>query len=256
MPDAKVTSNGNVTVWLVPVAGILDYRSPTAAEINAGIDITAALAWDGTTFPTSTESDDVDDRSLRDKGNATTRGAASFEATLNFFYPDNLLDTTSDYGKAYAFLRVPRVPVYIVTRVLQTTTGTSTPAAAGQWVSVYRFTTDGWEDDLQDDDSYKYAVSFLTQGEVATYTQVKNATAITFVPTTLTLTGAGATGVIRATLGGKRATQVVKWSSSDVTKATVSQNGVVSRVAAGSATITATHPASGSAATPVTLTIT
>ena len=108
--NEKFTGNGNVRVWAVPVSGIANYKAPTAAEVNAGLDITDAIAWDSTTIPTATDSEDQDDRSLRDKGNATTRGSASYEATLNLFYPKDNRDATSDYGKAYQFFRVPRVP--------------------------------------------------------------------------------------------------------------------------------------------------
>lgn len=255
MADQKISANGNVDIWLVPVAGIADYRSPTAAEINAGLRVTPAIAWDGTTFPTSTGSDDIDDRSLEDKGNATTRGAAQFEGTLNFFYPKDLNESLTDYGKAFTFLRVPRVPVYVVTRVLQRTSGVATPAAAGEWISVYRFLTDGWTDDIAEDDSYKYAISLLTQGDVSVYTQVKNATPATIAPLTASV-AVGAHAVIRATLGGKRATQVVEWKSSNPAIATVSQNGVVTGVAAGTANITATHPAASAVSTASVVTVT
>lgn len=256
MADQKAPSNGNTTVWLVPTTGIADYREPTAAEINAGLDVTDAIAWEGTTFPTASDSDDVDDRSLRDKGNATTRGAAQFEAVLNFFYPSDNTDTVTDYGKAYNLLRVPRVPLYVVTRVLQAPTGEPTVAAAGEWISVFRFLTDGWTDDISDDDSYKYAIGMLTQGEVAVYTQVKNATPVTVTNAsgTAALT-AGEFAVLRATLGGKRATQVVRWDSSDNTVATVSQNGVVTAVAAGTADIVASHRSASAASTPVEITV-
>lgn len=258
MADLKVSSNGNVTVWLIPVASVSDYRSPTATEINtSGVDVTNAIAWDSTTFPSATDSDDIDDRSLRDKGNATTRGAAQFEATLNFFRPKNNTDTTSDYGIVYNMLRTPGVPLYVVTRVLQGTAGVHTDASAGQWISVYRFVSDGWTNDIEGDDSYKYAVGFLTQGEVAVYTQVKNATA----PTVTNASGLGATTVgghvvLRATLGGKRATQVVAWSSTNNAVATVSPNGVVTGVSAGTTGITCTHPAATGASTAVTITVT
>lgn len=257
MADQKKTTNGNVQVILVPVVGIADYESPTAAEINAGLDVTAAVAWEGTSFPSATDSDDTDDRSLRDKGNATTRGAAQFEAVLNFYYPKSNLDTTSDYGKAYQMLRTKGVPMYAVTRVLQGTEGVHTDVEAGQWVSVYRFLSDAWENDLADDDSYKYAVTMLAQGEVAVYTQVKNATPVT-------LTNASGSGsltvgdhaVIRATLGGKRATQVVEWTTSNAAVATVSPNGVVTAISAGTANISATHPAATGATTPIAITVT
>lgn len=252
--DEKFTSNGNTTVWLIPATGIADYRSPTPAEINAGLDVTPAIAWEGTTFPTASDSEDMDDRSLRDKGNATTRGAASYEAVLNLFYPKDLQDTTSDYGKAYQMLRVPRVPVYVVTRVGQSPEGEHKDAAAGEWISVYRFISDGWTDDFEGDDSNKYAIGMLTQGEVAVYTQVKNASPVTVTPATATVS-VGGSAVLRATLGGKRATQVVEWVSSNSSVATVSPNGVVTGVKAGSATVTASHPAASAASTAAAITV-
>lgn len=256
MPDTKITSNGNVDIWFIPAASVADYRSPTPTEINTnGKRLTPAIAWDGTTFPANTDSNDTDDRSLEDLGNATSRGFASFEATLSMFRPKPG-DTTSETGVAWTLLKTPRVAGYLVTRVLQRTTGVATPAAAGDWISVYRVISDTVNDDTEGEDSYKFVVTFLQQGDLAVYTQVKNAGTITFVPTTLSVATAGPVKTIRATLGGKRATQTVTWVSSDLTKATVSQNGVVKGIAAGSATITATHPSTTTAATPVTVTVT
>lgn len=255
MADEQITSNGNVAVFLVLANGIADYKAPTAAEINAGLNITNAIAWEGTTFPTATDSDDVDDRSLLDKGNATSRGAAQFEATLALFLPKDNKDTLSTYGKAYNALRVPRVPVYLITRVLQQTTGQEDPAKAGDWVSVYRFLSDGWTDDVEGDTAVKYTVGFLTQGDVAVYTQVKNSTPITVARAGSTgALAVGAHAVLRATMGGKPATQTVKWQSSSPSVATVSQNGVVTAVSSGSANITATHPAAA-ASTAVAITV-
>ena len=256
MVDKQITSNGNTTVWMLLGNAVADYRSPTAAEINAGIDITPAIAWEGTTFPTASESEDIDDRSLRDKGNATSRGTAQYEATLSLFMPDNNLDNVSDYGRAYNTLRVPRVPVIIVTRVLQAPEGQHKDAAAGEWVSVYRFLSDGWTDDIEGDDANKYVVGMLTQGDVAVYTQVKNSAPI--VVTNATGSASGAVGtyvVLRATMGGKRATNAVTWESSNLNVATVSKNGVVTRQAPGTAQITAKHVAA-TTSTPLTITVT
>src|SRR6478609_6302050 len=109
MADLKVTSNGNVEVWAVPVNGIANINAPTAAEINAGVVLSNAIAWEGTSFPANEESNDVDDRSLLDRGNSTSRGFAQFGATLSFFRPVPG-DTTSDYGLAWTFFKTPRVP--------------------------------------------------------------------------------------------------------------------------------------------------
>lgn len=254
MVDQKAQSNGNVTVWALPASGIADYRSPTAAEINAGLDITDAMAWEGTTFPTATESNDVDDRSLRDRGNATSRGFAQFEFAPNFFRPRNVLDVTSDYGKAFQMFKTPRVPLYVVTRVLQVTEGVHVDASAGEWVSVFRFTSDAVADDTEGEDSYKYSVSMLPQGEISVYTQVKNpGPVVVTVNDTSLAVGAHSTSL--ALLGGKYATQNVTWESSNTAVASVSQNGVVTGISAGTATITATHPAATGATVGVAVTV-
>ena len=255
MVDTKVQSNGNVTVWAVPATGLADCLSPTALEINAGLDITDAMAWDGTTFPTATESNDVDDRSLRDKGNATSRGFPQFEFTPTFFRPRDVLDVTSDYGKAFQMFKTPRVPIYVITRVLQVTEGVHVDASAGEWISVFRFITDAVSDDTEGEDSYKYTVTHLPQGEISVYTQVKTAGPVVVTVNSAALT-VGQHSTSLALLGGKYATQNVTWSSSDPSVATVSQNGVVTAVAAGKANITATHPAATGATVPVVVTVT
>jgi len=255
MADEKVTSNGNVDIWIIPKADVADYRSPTETEINTyGTRVTPAIAWDGTTWPGNTESNDVDDRSLEDRGNATSRGFAQFEGTLAFFRP-KWDDTSSEAAEAWNLLKTPRVPVIVVTRVLQRTTGVATPAAAGDWISVYEFITDTVNDDTEGEDSVKFVVGLMPQGNLAVNTQVKNATAVTIAPLTLAL-DVGDHGVVKATLGGHRATQVVEWSSSDESVATVSSNGVVTAVGAGTANITATHDAATGATTPCVVTVT
>lgn len=258
MPDLKVTSNGNVEIWAVPVSGVANILAPTAAEINAGIVLSNAVAWEGSDFPTNDESNDVDDRSILDKGNATSRGFAQFGATLAFFRPVQG-DTTSEYALAWTFFKTPRVPCLLVIRVLQGTEGVHVNAAAGQWITVYQFITDTVNDDTEGEDSYKYVVNFLPQGNLAVNTQVKNATPPTNLPTTLALTvaaGVNHSKTLRATLGGKRATQVVTWTSANPAIATVSANGVVTGVAAGSTTVTSNHPSASAASTTVAITVT
>jgi uncharacterized protein YjdB len=256
MADEKVTSNGNVQVWVIPEADVANILSPTATEINTnGINITDSVAWDGTTWPANTDSNDVDDRSVLDKGNATSRGFAQFEATLNFFRPKNVLDSADEYNVAFQFFKTPRVPVILVTRVLQAPEGVATTVSAGQWISVYRFISDAVTDDTEGEDSYKYAVNFMAQGDLSVYTQVKNATAVTLLPLTLAL-DVGDHGIVRATLGSKRATQVVQWTSSNTAVATVSPNGVVVGVGGGTANITATHPAATGSTTACVVTVT
>lgn len=253
--DQKISPEGWVNVTLVPVAAVADYRAPEASELNnsPALNVSAAIAWDGSTLPAATESDDVDDRAITDRGNATSRGSAQYEGTLNFFHPRDKTDMTNLASQAYDFLRKPGVPVYAIVRLLQSKA--EEDFEAGEWISVYRFLTDSWEDDIEGDDSYKYAVGMLTQGEVMPYTQVKNSSPITITNTGPVGLVVGDHAVLRAEMGGHRATQTVNWESDDPVVASVSPNGVVTANSSGTAEITATHPAAGDS-DPVEITVT
>lgn len=255
MADERVFSNGNVSIWVVPVTGIADYRSPTAAEINAGINLTAAIAWDGTTFPTATESNSIDDRSLLDKGNASTRGFAQWEAVLNFFYPKNPLSVTTDNAKAFQFFRGGRVDHYVITRVLQGTEGVNTPAVAGQDISVFKFISDQTTTDTEGENSYKLTVTEVAQGELAIHTLVKAPDPVVITLKGTAIAAIGDKTTYWATIGTKYMTQNVEWSSSDPSVAEVSPNGVVTAIATGTADITATHAAATGPTVPVTITV-
>ena len=262
MADQKVFSDGNVDIWVIRQNQLTNPAAPSITELNTlGINVSKAVAWDGTTWPNNTDSNMVDDRSIKDAGNAQTRGYAQYEATLNFFYPENLQDTTSTFGRVYNFLKdvsTARTPLYIVTRVLQTTTNQTDPLAVGDFVNVYKVNGDAFSVDTEGEDSYKYSVNFLPQGGVWVYTQAVT-TPLTAITVTNpkgdagTLTVGGHTA-LRATLNGKRVTNIVDWNSSDTTVATVSKNGVVTGVAAGTANITASH-AAGTTSTATAVTV-
>ena len=241
MADTKIMSNGQVTVWWVPPAGIADFRSPTAAEVNAGINLSPAIAWDGFELG-ATESNDLDDRSLVDAGNAVTRGFEQFSAALPMFRSLDPNDVTSDYVKAFETFRVGRVNGYLIERVIAPAAGPMAPAAEGDVVSVYRFMSDYVSDDTEGEDSYKFEVGFLPQGDLIVNTQIKNTTPVTVTPATLPVT-VGDVETVTATLGTRNYTQGVTWATSDPTVAQVTPNGVVIGRSAGTASITATHPA-------------
>lgn len=253
MVDTRVQSNGNINVYLVPASGVADYRSPTAAEIAAGINLSEAIAWDGFEL-TASDSNDVDDRGLMDAGNAVTRGFQQFAASIPFFYPKDLNDPTDPATIAFeALARQTRQTWYLITKVLQGTTGTPTPAVAGEWVSVYKFMSDYTSDDTEGEDSYKFTIGFLPQGQVKVYTQVKTALPVVVAPATLAV-DVDEAAIATATLGGKSITQGATWTSSDPSVARVTPNGVVVGVSAGTATISASHPAATAAGT-VTVTV-
>lgn len=250
MPDTKVFSPGLVTYWWVGAGGIANINAPTPAEINAGINLSAAVAEDGTNVG-ATESTDIDDRSIVDAGNAVEPGFGQFEAALNLFRPKSLADVNDPYVKAYNAFKTQRVAGFIVKRVNAPYSGV---AVAGDEVSVFKVLSAYTANDASGEDSVKFLVQFLPQGAMSVYTRVQTATPLVLTPTTLSITAASPLRkAVVATLSGVDETTGVTWTTSDATKAIV-ENGQVKGVAAGTATITVTAPwATG---TPPTCTVT
>lgn len=252
MTDVKVFQGGNITYWWVPAGGIANINSPTAAEINAGTNISAAVAADGTEV-TPTDSSDIDDRSIVDAGNVVDPGFGQFNASFTLFRPASTADVNDPYVKAYNLFKTQRVGGYIVKRRF---VAYGTTATAGDRISVFQVLSDHTANDTAGEDSVKLIVPFLPQGNMVVNTFVKTALAVTVTPSTTSIAVAGggkAAIVARLGAGGTVITQGCTWTSSDPSKATVSENGVIKAVAAGSATVTASHPA---ATTPGTVTVT
>lgn len=236
---AKITSNEYVKVAWVLDASMTPTQAaaPSAAILNAAIDLSPAIAWQDFALG-ATDSDDVDDRGIVDPGNAVTRGFANFEGTLSFFRDANPDDTTSDYVKAWETFKVPRTYGYLVLRVAEKRW--SDPFAAGDRVSVFRFVADVITDDTEGDDSVKFSVNFLPQGVLYPYTRVSGGT-IAGVAATGNL-AVGASAALNPTIDGKSIRAVATYKSSDTSVASVSANGVETGVSAGTATITVSHP--------------
>ena len=246
---AKITSNEYVKIaWVLDAAmTTAQAAAPSAAALNAALDLSPAIAWQDFELGAS-DSDDVEDRGITDPGNAVSRGFANFGGTLSFFRDANPNDASSDYVKAFQAFRTPRVYGYLVLRVADKKW--NEPFAAGDRVSVFRFIADAIVDDTEGDDSVKFTVNFLPQGILHPYTRVAGAT-VSGVPTTNTLT-VGGTKVIVPTIAGKKASGIAKYVSNDTSKVVVTPNGVIKGIAAGTATVTVTVPG----ATPIVQTIT
>jgi hypothetical protein len=249
MPTRQI-SNGNVTVWWVTSIAIP--ASPTAAEINAGLNISAAIAWQNFELG-STGSADVDDRSIVDAGNSVSRGFPDFGATLDFFREAVPADSTSVYQQAFNLFKTTGIYGYLVVRYGQALP--SAVAAVGEYVSVYYVQEDVFSDDTEGDDSVKFEVGFLPQGVLFEHTLVKTAAAPVSTPASLTLATNGLIGKIKITVGGKDVTAGATYVSSDTTKAISKGNGIIQRVAAGvGVTITVSHPAAtGTVAVTLTM---
>jgi hypothetical protein len=264
MTDIRFPISGNIRMWYVPVAGIANYQAPTIAEINAGIDISDAVSWNDKDFGVQA-SNTVSDPAITAKGNVADRGAAQYGGSLSLYYPKDRTDSSNKYKVVQDALDQPGTLGYIISRVdgseLLVSGGTAahpgTSIAAGDFVNVYKVETAGYGEAITGEEAFRYTVSFLPKGQVKTQAIVRtNATPV--APVILGTPGSGAVGtktVVTATLIGRPYTRGLTWTALDTTKASVTNNGVITRIAVGSTTVTATDPATGTAATPVTVTI-
>jgi Bacterial Ig-like domain (group 2) len=236
MTDIKVPASGNIRVWWALPNAFTDYKVPTAAEINASLDISDAISWNDFDFNLET-SNQIDDPAITAIGKVIDRGYTNFGGSLSLYYPGGFDDATSTYSLAYDALDAPRTLGYVVMRM--DGAESSDQAANGDLVHVFKVMTDGYAESITGEEAFRYTVTMLPQGDFAVRTVVGGGN-VTGVDATLAL-NAGNVGVLVGLWGGRNYTNGLEWTSSDTAKATV-RAGVVTAVAAGSATITATAP--------------
>ena len=164
----KLQSNGNLAVYWVPVEDIADeaafLATPYDVQITGGVELTAAIAWDGYDLG-ATESNKIDDKSIADASNAQNRGFAQYTGSLTFFRGVTS-ETTGAYYNAFETFKAAteqRVGGYLVVRVGQG----AGPVQANDVVSIYKFIADAAMDNTEGEDSVKFMVNFQPQGQLA-----------------------------------------------------------------------------------------
>jgi len=238
----KLTSNGHVTVLWAAAGSFANWKSPTATELNAALNLSSSISWNDYGFGVQA-SNTQNDPSLADTGNRTDRGASQYGGAISFYYPGAFDDNTNAYSLTFDAVAVPRTPGYIVARI-DGNKPTTQAFAAGDFVSVMEVLTDGQANVITGEEAFRYTVNMLQQGSLEVYTVVRTTTVTVVTPATLAI-AAAAKSRLTATVNSRAYTNGVVWSTSDATKATVSNAGVVTGVAAGSATITATFAQTG-----------
>jgi hypothetical protein len=225
MTDISLESMGNVRFRWYPENGFANYKYPTVAELNAGLELEAVTIWDN--FEVGAQASETSDIiPIKAKAVSTRRAAANFG------------------GSAFKEINTPG---YLVTSIDGEIGEANQPDsdftfANGDYVSVYKVITDEWEDMITGEEAFYYTRQFLKYGALAVYTVAgTGAPVISSTPTTIA-SSVGDLDFITTTLNGREWTRGVVYSSSDETVATVSATGVVKSLAAGSATITATLP--------------
>lgn len=236
MTDIKVPASGNIRVWWALPSAFANYEVPTAAEINACLDISDAISWNDFDFNLEASSQ-IDDPAITAIGKVIDRGYANFGGSLSLYYPRTFDDATSTYSLAYDALDAPRTLGYVVMRM--DGAELTDQATNGDMVHCFKVMTDGYAESITGEEAFRYTVTMLPQGDYAVRTIVGGGN-VTGVAATLAST-AGDVDVLVGLWGGRRYTNGLEWTSSDTSKATV-RAGVVTSVAAGSATITATAP--------------
>lgn len=144
---AKKLLPPNITIWWVPEdptatppkPGIADVNAPTAAEINAGVNISCAMAADFTLGWTERDTDDT--AGLCDDANVSNPLRKNYEGTLTFFLDENRDDATSIYNKVQDLFQKPLQLGYLVQRIRKRpgTVNTPTLAEVGDEVTIFKF---------------------------------------------------------------------------------------------------------------------
>lgn len=240
MTDVKIAASGSIRVWWALENAFVNYKAPTAAEINASVDLSDAISWNDFDFNLEA-SNQLEDPAITAVGKVVDRGYTNWGGGISFYYPKSFDDATSKYSTVYDLLDAPRTKGYLVVRIDGAESAAT--AAEGDFVHVLKVMTDGYAESVTGEEAFRYTVTMLPQGNFAVRTVVAGASAAAVVVSPATLaTSAGDHDELAVTWGGRTYTNGVTYTTSDATKATVSSAGVVTSVATGSATITATAP--------------
>ncbi len=166
----KSTSNGKIKVYWVPIDEITGTEdewvlAPSIADIESGVDLTSAIAWDSYELG-STDSNKIDDRGIVDEGQVQERGFAQFAASLMFFRGITS-ETTGAYYNAFEAFKAAtdgsRPVGFLVTRV---GVPQADALAVDDVVSAYKFIADAFVDNTEGEDSVKFMVNFAPQGKL------------------------------------------------------------------------------------------
>lgn len=272
MANTKIYADGGaITVWWELPNFAANPKNPTAEEINAGIDITRVISWNDFSF-NAEASDQTSDPAVGDVGNVQTRSFANYGGTISFYYPRDYSNTADEALDVFEALETPRTLGYLVIRAdgLKTTSTAKDPlkpAVTNDFVSIYKVISDGWQDVVASDNSYRYTITFQPQGELWSFARVGSVGTIaapTVVGGTSTI-GTGDKIPLSAFLASRTLVSLsgkmvgypgwFQWVSSDPDIASVDANGVVTGVSEGTASITARWPHTGTASTALTITV-
>ena len=245
MVDKRFFPDGNIAGWFAPLNYAKNPAQPTIAEATAAtvIPLTRATSFTDTDFGADASNTSTD-QSWADASAVTERGAAQFGGTWSFYYPEHYWEKSSEYAAVFEALGEARTEGYIITRVDGTFSGkaATTALAAGQAVNIYKVMTTAYSPQITGETSFRQNITFSARGAIY-YNRILGTTNTPTIelagPTTLTV---GGHGLARTTISGRIMFGAANLTSSDSSVVSVTPNGVLTGVAAGTATITASDP--------------
>lgn len=247
--DTRMNSMGNVRYRFYQDGAFANYRWPTVAELNAGLELEQVTIWDN--FEIGAQASDTSDAvPIAAKSAVVRRGAANYGGSSSFWYPGYRDDITNAAALVYMAFKNLNTPGYLAISIdgeIGSSTGPSNDLtfANGDYVSVMRIVTDEWDDSITGEEAFSYTRNFLKAGGFAPYTVASTAAPVVEITVDGAASGAvGENAYVTTTVNGRDWTRGARYTTSDPAVATVSQTGVVKRLAAGTATITAILPGS------------
>jgi hypothetical protein len=160
--------NPNTTLWVIPENGVINPEAPTAAELNAGVNISCAVVRGYTLNPTSSDTDDS--ASICDTGNVSNRLYDNYEGELTLFRDRDSADATSIFNKARALFLEPDFRHWVFRRVGKKN---DVAAAVGDEVEGFLFANDNIRSvDGGDAGPIQTTIPELAQGTYTGYVDV------------------------------------------------------------------------------------
>lgn len=249
MTDVRLPASGNIQVRWHAANAFANPAKPTPAEVNAGLNITDDISWNDYDFGFSA-SNTNNDPSLASKSNVSDRGAMQYGGGISLYLPADFEDMSNSHAVAYAALDAPRTLGWLSiqvdgelseTSVATYTGGMTQTAADGDLIDLFKVMSGGYSHSITGEDAFRETITFMPQGEAYPNAIVSAAAPTVLVTPATASPSTGDALALTATVNGRAYTRGVRWTSSATSVATVSQNGVVTAVGAGSATITATY---------------
>lgn len=158
---SKKMLSPKTTIWWVPLAGLANYLAPTAAEINAGVNISCAIVTGYTLNATDSDVDNT--KSICDNSNTSNPTFDNYDANLTFFR-SIIADSTGVYVAAFNLFKTEGAAGYLIRRIGK---DNAAVAAIGDTVSVFGVESDVPTDTESDAGGpIQLGVPFLPQGKM------------------------------------------------------------------------------------------